>query len=138
MAAVEIFVLVLSSVLCLFFLLKLAAFLQRVWWNPMQLQAFLASQGIRGPSYSFPNGSTKEISKMVRQSMEASSSEITHDVFRRTQPYLYTWIKTYGKTFSKLSGNVSSLSGLPNMFLVDRDEFFILAWFECPVVHFGS
>lgn len=109
MAAVEISVLVLSSVLCLFFLLKLTAFLQRVWWNPMQLQAFLASQGIRGPSYSFPNGSTKEISKMVRQSMEASSSEITHDVFRRTQPYLHTWIKTYGTNFLYWHGSNARL-----------------------------
>lgn len=109
MAAVEILVLVLSSVLCLFFLLKLVAFLHRVWWNPMQTQAFLASQGIRGPSYSFPNGSTKELTKMVRQSTEASSSDITHDVFRRTQPYVYTWIQTYGTNFLYWHGSQGRL-----------------------------
>ncbi|XP_073049088.1 cytochrome P450 CYP749A22-like [Primulina eburnea] len=128
MAPVEIFVLVLSSVLCLFFLLKVVRFLRRVWWNPIQLQAFMASQGIRGPSYSFPHGSTKEVSDILHRSMEATSSDITHDIFRRTQPHVYTWIKTYGMNFLNWHGSQGQLfvsePELVKEILMNREGFF--------------
>ncbi|XP_073135851.1 cytochrome P450 CYP749A22-like isoform X2 [Henckelia pumila] len=129
MAAIEIFVLVLSSVLCMFFLLKAVRFLHKVWWNPLQLQAFMASQGIRGPPYSFPHGSTKDVSDILRRSMEATSStDITHDIFRRTQPHVYAWIKTYGMNFLNWHGSQGQLfisePELVKEILMNKEGFF--------------
>ncbi|KZV48061.1 hypothetical protein F511_31036 [Dorcoceras hygrometricum] len=92
------------------------------------ITSFLVTQGIRGPSYSFPSGSTKELAKMVRQSMETSTSDITHDVFRRTQPYIYTWIKKYGANFIYWHGSHGRLfisePELVKEILMNREGFF--------------
>ncbi|KAH6837683.1 hypothetical protein C2S53_018946 [Perilla frutescens var. hirtella] len=95
MSEFEVFMLILSTILC-FFLIR---FLHTVWWTPTQLRARMKSQGIRGPPYKFPNGNIKEISYMRSQSMDKPLMDISHDLFPRLQPHVYAWTKAYGSNF---------------------------------------
>lgn len=62
----------------------------------MVIQRKMRSQGIRGPPYRFPHGSTKEITSMRSQSL-AKPMEISHDIFPRIQPHVYSWANLYGE-----------------------------------------
>ncbi|KAL2546266.1 Cytochrome [Forsythia ovata] len=68
----------------------------------------MKSQGIRGPPYRFPHGNTKEISKMRSQSM-GKPMEMSHSIFPRIQPHVYTWTKTYGMNFLNWHGSQAQL-----------------------------
>ncbi|KAL2471858.1 Cytochrome [Abeliophyllum distichum] len=80
----------------------------QVWWTPIRLQAMMKSQGIRGPPYRFPHGNTKEISKMKSQSM-GKPMEMSHSIFPRIQPHVYSWTKTYGMNFLNWHGSQAQL-----------------------------
>ncbi|KAK3222802.1 hypothetical protein Dsin_009827 [Dipteronia sinensis] len=56
------------------------------------------SQGIRGPPYRFVHGNTKEIMNMRKESI-SSPMELSHHMFPRMQPHIYSWMKLYGKNF---------------------------------------
>ncbi|KAK0575361.1 hypothetical protein LWI29_037905 [Acer saccharum] len=56
------------------------------------------SQGIRGPPYRFVHGNTKEIMNMRKESI-SSPMELSHHMFPRLQPHIYSWMKLYGKNF---------------------------------------
>ncbi|KAK4381504.1 cytochrome [Sesamum angolense] len=92
--AAERLILLLFSTVFLYLLQTLIKFLHKVWWRPVQLQAKMSSQGIRGPPYRFPHGNTKEISYMRTQSMQKPMA-ISHDIFPRIQPHVYAWTKAY-------------------------------------------
>ena len=92
MVVVGVFVTLLLSSLCLYLLWAVTRFVHKVWWTPMRIKNIMSSQGIKGPPYIFPYGSTKEITSMRSQSME-----ISHDIFPRIQPHVYSWTKIYGK-----------------------------------------
>ncbi|XP_060215855.1 cytochrome P450 CYP749A22-like [Lycium barbarum] len=79
-------------------LLVLAKFLYKSWWYPISLQNLMKSQGIRGPSYKFPNGNDTEIRDMEMKS-NTGPMELTHEIFPRLQPHFYSWIKLYGRIF---------------------------------------
>ncbi|KAL2546602.1 Cytochrome [Forsythia ovata] len=58
----------------------------------------MRSQGLKGPSYRFIHGNTKEIINMTKEAT-STSMEFSHDLFPRIQPHLYSWMKLYGKNF---------------------------------------
>ncbi|XP_011070908.1 cytochrome P450 CYP749A22 [Sesamum indicum] len=106
--AVDRLILLFFSTMLLYLLQTLIKFLHKVWWGPVQLQAKMSSQGIRGPPYRFPHGNTKEISYMRTQSMEKPMA-ISHDIFPRIQPHVYAWTKAYGKNFLNWHGSECQL-----------------------------
>ncbi|TYI99779.1 hypothetical protein E1A91_A13G041000v1 [Gossypium mustelinum] len=61
------------------------------------------SQGIRGPPYEFIHGNNKEAAQML---MEASTKPmaLTHDIFPRVMPQVYSWVNKYGKTYLSWNG----------------------------------
>ncbi|KAK4841627.1 hypothetical protein QYF36_007728 [Acer negundo] len=64
----------------------------------------MSSQGIRGPPYRFVHGNTKEIINM-RKGVMSSPMELSHHIFPRIQPHIYSWMKLYGKNFITWYGN---------------------------------
>ncbi|KAK2983900.1 hypothetical protein RJ640_008059 [Escallonia rubra] len=81
--------------LLLYILIK---FLYKVWWTPIRVQQALRSQGIKGRSYRFLYGSTKEILNMRKESF-SKPMNLTHHIFPRIHPHIHTWINAYGKNF---------------------------------------
>ncbi|KAJ8548044.1 hypothetical protein K7X08_021280 [Anisodus acutangulus] len=65
----------------------------------------MSSQGIKGLPYRFPHGNTKDISLMRSQTMDKPMVDISHDIFPRIQPHVYSWTKMYGKTFLTWHGS---------------------------------
>lgn len=99
--------LVLSPVI-IYFLLIFVKFLHRVWWTPMQIQRTMGQQGIRGPTYKFFFGNTEEISKKKANSLR-SPMDLSHDIFPRIMPHIYSWINTYGNIFIFWNGSKAEL-----------------------------
>ncbi|XVF43270.1 hypothetical protein PTKIN_Ptkin02bG0026800 [Pterospermum kingtungense] len=99
----KLMILLTGGTLCLYLLVALLYVLYRYWWIPRRIQFILNSQGIRGPPYEFYHGNTKAIIKMKR---EASSKPmaLTHQIFPRVQPHMYSWINTYGKNYLAWNG----------------------------------
>ncbi|MCD7445912.1 hypothetical protein HAX54_024612 [Datura stramonium] len=64
-------------------------------------------EGIRGPSYKFPNGNDTEIRGMLESN--TGPMELTHDIFSRLQPHFHSWIKLYGRTFLVWHGSEPEL-----------------------------
>ncbi|KAK9102511.1 hypothetical protein Sjap_019765 [Stephania japonica] len=88
-----------SAYLCLYLLTYVIRFLYDLWWKPLRIQRALRSQGLGGHSYKFPHGNTKEISKMIGESMAKPMELLSHDVFAMTLPHLQSWINKFGKNF---------------------------------------
>ncbi|OAY59339.1 cytochrome P450 CYP749A22 isoform X2 [Manihot esculenta] len=86
------------SCLCLFLLVNLIKFFSKAWWIPIRIQSSMRSQGIRGPSYRFLHGNTREISNMRNRIMNGPM-ELSHQMLPRLQPHIYSWIKLYGTNF---------------------------------------
>ncbi|XP_002512038.2 cytochrome P450 CYP749A22 [Ricinus communis] len=84
--------------LCSYFLLILSKFLYKEWWTPVRIQSLMRSQGIKGPSYRFIHGNTKDITNMRKETME-NPMELSHLILPRIQPHIYSWIKLYGTNF---------------------------------------
>lgn len=79
-----------------YFLLNFIRFLNKVWWTPLYIQYNMRSQGIKGPSYKFLHGSTKEITNMRRNSMYRAMDDLSHNIFPRILPDIYSWVNLYG------------------------------------------
>ncbi|KAL1826971.1 hypothetical protein ACET3Z_005383 [Daucus carota] len=73
--------------------------LNKLWLTPIRKQRFLRQQGIKGASYKFLHGNTKEILSMRRQSMATPMDCLSHNLFPKLQPHFYSWLKIYGKNF---------------------------------------
>ncbi|KAK8259205.1 hypothetical protein V6Z12_D13G040600 [Gossypium hirsutum] len=73
------------------------------WWIPQRVQFIMNSQGIRGSPYEFIHGNNKEAAQML---MEAPTKPmtLTHDIFPRVMPHVYSWINKYGKTYLSWNG----------------------------------
>ncbi|KAK2983893.1 hypothetical protein RJ640_008052 [Escallonia rubra] len=91
-----------------FLFYALIKFFHKVWWIPMRIQFLMGSQGIRGPSYRFIYGNTKEISTMREKSM-GGPMELSHHIFPRLQPHLHSWFKLYGMSFLQWHGATAEL-----------------------------
>ncbi|XP_021619713.1 cytochrome P450 CYP749A22 isoform X2 [Manihot esculenta] len=111
MAAMEMETLMnyLLGCLCLFLLLILGKFLYTEWWTPIFIQSLMRSQGIKGPSYRFLHGNTKEITNMRNETMK-NPMELSHHVLPRIQPHIYSWIKLYGMNFLLWYGTRAQLT----------------------------
>ncbi|KAI3498000.1 hypothetical protein L1887_33684 [Cichorium endivia] len=92
----------------LFLLRSLLIFLNNAWWTPITIQKIIKSQGIKGLPYTFPHGNTKVITAMRNQSM-SQPMDISHDIFARIQPHVYSWIKTYGMNFVNWHGSQAQI-----------------------------
>lgn len=81
----------------LYLLIALFHVLYKYWWIPYRIQFILNSQGIQGPAYEFIHGNNKATIEMKR---EASSKPmaLTHDIFPRVFPDIYSWLNIYGET----------------------------------------
>lgn len=90
----------LSCFVCLAFLSFLFKFLNKVWWTAVRIQSMMRSQGIKGPSYKFIHGNSKEIINM-RTSVVSFPLELSHvhELLPRVQPHIHAWIKLYGMNF---------------------------------------
>ncbi|KAI5678843.1 hypothetical protein M9H77_09793 [Catharanthus roseus] len=91
------------------FLYLVIRFLHRVWWIPSRIRRKMSSQGIQGPPYKFIYGSTKEIASLRNQSMGKPMDNISHDIFPRLQPHVYSWTRIYGKNFLNWHGSKAQL-----------------------------
>ncbi|KAL8549266.1 hypothetical protein ACS0TY_008205 [Phlomoides rotata] len=133
MSTVRVIILFLSTTFCFYLFHTLIGFLHKVWWKPTRLQTLMSSQGIRGPSYRFPHGNTKQISNMRSQSME-KPMDISHDIFARIQLHVCAWTKAYGKDeiFPRLFYHITMLK-VP--LCDDREELSKLARFGVPIIH---
>ncbi|CAN1794952.1 Cytochrome P450 CYP749A22 [Linum perenne] len=101
-------VIFLSSFLCLYLLLIIIRFLNKVWLTPIRVQSQMRAQGIKGPSYRFFHGNTKEIAFMRIQAAKLPM-ELSHHVLPRLQPHIYTWTKLYGNNFLQWYGSRAQL-----------------------------
>ncbi|XP_065622468.1 cytochrome P450 CYP749A22-like isoform X2 [Quercus suber] len=54
----------------------------------------LSSQGIKGPSYRFFHGSTKEITNMKKEAMSRPMN-LSHDIFSTILPHVHSWVDKY-------------------------------------------
>ncbi|KAL5759324.1 hypothetical protein ACOSQ2_018162 [Xanthoceras sorbifolium] len=98
----------LSSCLCLSLLLFLISLFNKLWWIPRRIQTMMGSQGIRGPPYKFVYGNTNEIINMKTEVM-SSPMELSHHIFPRIHPSIYSWVKLYGKNFINWNGHQAQL-----------------------------
>ncbi|KAL5759322.1 hypothetical protein ACOSQ2_018160 [Xanthoceras sorbifolium] len=98
----------LSSCLCLSLLLVVISLFNKLWWIPRRIQTMMGSQGIRGPPYKFIYGNTKEIINMKNKAMN-SPMELSHHIFPRIHPSIYSWVKLYGKNFINWYGHQAQL-----------------------------
>ncbi|MBA0827648.1 hypothetical protein Goarm_012410 [Gossypium armourianum] len=88
---------------CCFFFIALIKFLYDYLWIPLRIQHMLNSQGIKGPPYRFIHGNNKEIAKM-RQEASIKPMALTHDIFPKVQPQIYSWINKYGRNYLYWNG----------------------------------
>ncbi|CAL5354941.1 unnamed protein product [Camellia sinensis] len=91
--------------LCVFFPLAIfiIKFLHKVWWTPIRVQYMMGLQGIKGPSYSFLHGSTKQIMNMRKESF-ATAMDLSHHIFSRIMPHIDAWIQLYGENYLQWRG----------------------------------
>ncbi|KAK7822135.1 cytochrome p450 cyp749a22 [Quercus suber] len=108
MGAVEILVISLTSSLCLYFLLTLIRGLHKLWWTPIHMKNQLSSQGIKGPSYRFFHGSTKEIINMKKEAMSRPMN-LSHDIFSTILPHVHSWVDKYGNNYLQWFGPKAQL-----------------------------
>ncbi|KAB2092397.1 hypothetical protein ES319_A02G028000v1 [Gossypium barbadense] len=83
---------------CSFFLLALIKFLYDYLWIPLRIQHMLNSQGIKGPRYKFIHGNNDEATQMTKEALSKPMA-LTHDIFPRVQPHIYSCINRYGRNF---------------------------------------
>ncbi|XVF56594.1 hypothetical protein PTKIN_Ptkin06aG0133500 [Pterospermum kingtungense] len=83
-----------SLCLCpvIYYVLK---FLHEYWWTPLRIQHRLSLQGIKGPPYKFIHGNNKEIIKMKQEALSKPMPTLSHDIFPRVHPQIYSWINLY-------------------------------------------
>ncbi|KAL1111098.1 hypothetical protein V6Z11_D02G034600 [Gossypium hirsutum] len=85
---------------CCFFLVALMKFLYDYLWVPLRVQHMMNSQGIKGPPYNFITTNNKPMA-------------LSHDIFPKVQPHIYTWINKYGKNFLYWNGLKNSEQAFP-------------------------
>ncbi|KAF3964774.1 hypothetical protein CMV_010970 [Castanea mollissima] len=108
MGAVEILVTSLTSSLCLYFILTLIRGLHKLWWTPIHMKNQFSSQGIKGPSYRFFHGSTKEIIYMKKEAMSRPMN-LSHDIFSTILPHVHSWVDKYGNNYLQWFGPKAQL-----------------------------
>lgn len=90
------------SVVSLIVLITLIKLFHKLWWRPTRLQYLMSLQGIKGPSYKFIHGNSKEMSSMKEEAMSKSMG-FSNAIFPYVHPHIHSWMKTYGKRFSLIN-----------------------------------
>nr|GEV26064.1 cytochrome P450 CYP72A219-like [Tanacetum cinerariifolium] len=72
--------------------------LKWVWVQPRKLERHLRLQGIKGTSYKFLFGDTKDFRQMVKEANQKPIN-IHDDIIPRLMPFVYKATKTYGNIF---------------------------------------
>ncbi|EOY05289.1 Cytochrome P450 [Theobroma cacao] len=88
----------LTSSFCLYLLVALVKVLHQYWWVPLRIQHLLSSQGIKGPPYRFIHGNNKEVNHFRKEALSKHMA-LTHDIFPKVLPHVYSWINIYGKNY---------------------------------------
>ncbi|XVE91666.1 hypothetical protein REPUB_Repub01dG0030200 [Reevesia pubescens] len=87
-----------TASLCLYLLVALLNVLYKYWWIPSRIQFILNSQGIKGPSYEFIHGNNKETVELRKEALSKPLA-LTHEIFPRVVPHVYSWTNKYGKNY---------------------------------------
>ncbi|KAE8680558.1 Cytochrome P450 [Hibiscus syriacus] len=66
------------------------------------------SQGIKGPPYRFIHGNNKQAAQ-IKKETSIKSTGLTHDIFPRVQPHIYSWLNNYGKNYLYWKGTQAEL-----------------------------
>nr|XP_048318900.1 cytochrome P450 CYP749A22-like [Ziziphus jujuba var. spinosa] len=108
MSALGNLVIIFLSFLGLCFLWTFIKVVHKLWWRPTRMQKLMRSRGIKGPSYRFIHGNTKEILYMKNKAMEKPMS-LSHNVLPTVQPHIASWVKIYGKNYLQWYGTEAQL-----------------------------
>ncbi|TYG36973.1 hypothetical protein ES288_D13G105400v1 [Gossypium darwinii] len=121
-------IMILSTIFGLCLLLLLIRLLHTFWWTPVYIQYRLGSQGIKGPSYKFIHGNTKEMLEM-RNAALSKPLGLLDDIFPRVLPHVYTWLSKYGKNYLSWKGAEPELMitepELIKEVLINRDRAYL-------------
>ncbi|XWS22367.1 hypothetical protein CRYUN_Cryun29cG0027700 [Craigia yunnanensis] len=98
MNAIAKLLILLTSSFCLYLLIALLKVLYEYWWIPLRIQHILRSQGVKGPAYKFIHGNNKEVTKLRKEALSKPMA-LTHDIFPKVLPDVYSWIDRYGKNY---------------------------------------
>ncbi|XVF43275.1 hypothetical protein PTKIN_Ptkin02bG0027300 [Pterospermum kingtungense] len=79
--------------------------LHKYWWTPLRIQHLMNLQGIKGPPYKFIHGNNKETVKMKQEALNKPMATLSHDIFPRVHPHIYSWINLYGKNYLSWGGS---------------------------------
>ncbi|MBA0751795.1 hypothetical protein Gogos_000696 [Gossypium gossypioides] len=121
-------IMILSTIFGLCLLLLLIRLFHTFWWTPVYVQYRLGSQGIKGPSYKFIHGNTKEMLEM-RNAALSKPLGLLDDIFPRVLPHVYTWLSKYGKNYLSWKGAQPELMitepELIKELLINRDRAYL-------------
>ncbi|XP_055809866.1 cytochrome P450 CYP749A22-like [Solanum dulcamara] len=92
-------IIILAGFLFISLLVILIRIIKKLWWTPFHVQFMMRSQGIQGPPYKFLHGNTKEIVEMKKDSINNAMDHLSHDIFPRILPHIFSWKKLYGANF---------------------------------------
>lgn len=90
-------IIILASFLFISLLVILVRIVKTLLWTPLHVQFMMRSQGVQGPSYKFLHGNFKEIVEMKKDAINKPMDHLSHDIFPRILPHIYSWKKLYGK-----------------------------------------
>ncbi|XVF43269.1 hypothetical protein PTKIN_Ptkin02bG0026700 [Pterospermum kingtungense] len=99
----KLLILLTGGSLCLYLLIALIYVLYKYWWIPHRIHFILNSQGITGPPYEFIHGNNKSTIEMNKEAL-SKPMVLTHEIFPRVLPHIYSRIKTYGKNYLNWNG----------------------------------
>ncbi|KAH7515808.1 hypothetical protein FEM48_Zijuj10G0065600 [Ziziphus jujuba var. spinosa] len=108
MSALRDPMIIFSSFLVLLLVLTLIKIFHKLWWFPIRVQYFMRSQGIKGPSYRFIYGNTKEMLSMKQEAM-ATPMGLSHAIFPKVLPDIDFWVNIYGKNYLQWYGYQAQL-----------------------------
>lgn len=74
----------------------LVGIVKKLLWTPFHVQFMMRYQGIQGPCYKFLYGNFKEIDEMKKESTNKAMDHLSHDIFPRILPHIFSWKKLYG------------------------------------------
>ncbi|XP_006348652.2 cytochrome P450 CYP749A22-like [Solanum tuberosum] len=92
-------IIILASFLFISLLVILVRIVKKLLWTPFHVQFMMRSQGIQGPSYKFLHGNFKEIFEIKKESINKAMDHLSHDIFPRVLPHIFSWKKLYGPNF---------------------------------------
>ena len=71
-------------------------FVNWVWLRPKKMDKCLREQGLKGTSYKFFFGDTKETVKMIKDAKKSGPINLTNDIVSRINPFVYKSVTAYG------------------------------------------